>query len=193
MSAALPPSSSGESVIAPAFTVVDLPLRGPLFDGAIQAYGDAFAEPPYEDGDRGGEIRKRLLDTHRYRDGYAGFVAVRGDTDVLGMIYGYHGATGQWWHDTVRASISPQSGRQWLTDSYELVEVAVSPACQSRGVGQALIARLLDRRPERTCVLSTRCDSRAYQLYARLGFEVIREMAFVTGGFPFYVMGKRLR
>jgi len=59
-------------------------------------------------------------------------------------------------------------------------------------VGSALITELLRGRPERTCVLSTRTDSRAHELYARLGFELIIEMAFTTGGWPFYVMGKRL-
>jgi hypothetical protein len=41
-------------------------------------------------------------------------------------------------------------------------------------------------------VLSTRTDSNAHVLYSRLGFELIEEMAFTTGGYPFYVMGRRL-
>jgi ribosomal protein S18 acetylase RimI-like enzyme len=174
-------------------TVRPLPLEGPLFDGAMTVYGEAFAEPPYLDHDRGREIRKRLLDTHRYREGFRAFVAEDDDGAVLGMIYGYRGAAGQWWHDTVRASISPQAGREWLADSYELVEVAVAPGSQGRGIGQRLIAELLAGRQEATCVLSTRTDSRAHELYRRLGFEVIREMTFVPGGYPFYVMGKKLQ
>ncbi|MGH6693120.1 MAG: GNAT family N-acetyltransferase, partial [Gammaproteobacteria bacterium] len=64
---------------------------------------------------------------------------------------------------------------------------------QGKGVGAALIACLLHGRPEATCVLSTRTDSIAHQLYRRLGFEQITEMAFASGGAMFYVMGKELR
>jgi hypothetical protein len=42
-------------------------------------------------------------------------------------------------------------------------------------------------------VLSTRTDSIAHRLYRRLGFELITEMAFASGGAMFYVMGKELR
>jgi predicted GNAT family acetyltransferase len=56
-----------------------------------------------------------------------------------------------------------------------------------------LIAELLAPRNEATCVLSTRTDSDAHRLYRRLGFVEIKEMAFTNGGFPFYVMGKKLR
>ena len=55
-----------------------------------------------------------------------------------------------------------------------------------------LVEHLLEGRPESTCVLSTRTDSRAHELYDRLGFEVITKMTFTPGGAPFYVMGKVL-
>ena len=41
---------------------------------------------------------------------------------------------------------------------------------------------LLEGRLESTCVLSTRTDSRAYELYSRLGFEVVKEMGVHAGG-----------
>ena len=34
-------------------SIQDLSARGPLFEGAIRVYGEAFAEPPYSDPDRG--------------------------------------------------------------------------------------------------------------------------------------------
>ena len=168
-------------------------VDGPLFEGAISVYADAFAQPPYSDPDRGDEVRSRLRDVHSKRPGFRGFAATESGRRVLGMIYGYHGAQGQWWHDTVRKALSRQMARDWLSDSYELVEVAVDPGEQSRGIGQALILALLDGRPETTCVLSTRIDSRAHELYRRLSFDVLTEMAFSPGGARFYVMGKRLR
>jgi len=169
-----------------------LPTNGPLFEGAIRVYGEAFALPPYSDPDRGMEVRARMRDVHRIRAGFQAYAAVERDGSVVGMIYGYRGARGQWWHDMVRDALPAASARQWLDSSYELVEVAVSPACQGQGIGTALIEALLRDREEATCVLSTRADSQAHHLYARLGFEVITEMPFSPGGALFYVMGKRL-
>lgn len=175
------------------FSIQPLPTTGPLFEGAIRVYGAAFAEPPYSDPDRGREIRSRMLEVHGLRRGFRAFVAVAEDGTVAGMIYGYHGAPGQWWHDTVAKSVGKPLEQAWLSNAYEVVEVAVSPELQGRGIGRELIARLLEGLDETTSVLSTRADSRAHELYARLGFEIITTMAFAPRGSLFHVMGKRLR
>lgn len=166
-----------------------LATDGPLFEGAIDVYSRAFAEPPYSDPGRGDEIRSRMVEVHCLREGYRAFCAVEGEGCVLGMAYGYHGLPGQWWHDTVAAALSRAAANRWLSDSYEVVEVAVAPEHQGRGVGASLIRELLDGRPESTAVLSTRADSRAHVLYGRLGFEILTTMRFAPRGAPFYVMG----
>ena len=173
--------------------ILPLQTSGPLFEGAIRVYGEAFAQPPYSDPDRGREVRSRMRDVHGKRQGFQAFAAVQDDGTVVGMIYGYHGSKGQWWHDTVAKNLDAATAQKWLGDPYELVEVAVLPEMQGRGIGAALIACLLHGRPEATCVLSTRTDSIAHRLYRRLGFEQITEMAFAQGGAMFYVMGKELK
>ena len=175
------------------WSIATIPARGPLFEGAIAVYGEAFARPPYSDPDRGTEIRQRIRETHAQRPGFRLLVALAGPERVVGMAYGYHGSNGQWWHDTVVKALEPQTAAEWLGDSYELVEIAVHPAVQGQGIGALLVEELLAPRREATCVLSTRTDSDAHKLYRRLGFEQIKEMAFTLGGFPFYVMGKKLR
>jgi len=175
------------------FTIDPLPIAGPLFEGAIRVYGDAFAQPPYSDPDRGREIRSRMLDVHGVRRGFRAFVALTPGGEVAGMTYGYHGAPGQWWHDTVARSVGEPLEQAWLSNAYEVVEVAVAPELQGKGIGRALIWRLLEGLDESTSVLSTRADSRAHELYARLGFEIITTMAFAPRGPLFHVMGKRLR
>lgn len=176
-----------------AYQVKEIPPHGPLFEGAMAVYGEAFARPPYSDGDRGREIRQRMRDTHARRDGFRMLVALASPEHVVGMAYGYHGSKGQWWHDAVLKQISREQAAEWFSNPYELVELAVHPDYQGRGIGTALIAELLTGRPEATCVLSTRVDSDAHRLYERLGFEHIIEMVFTAGGWPFFVMGKRLR
>lgn len=173
------------------------PEDGPLFEGAIAAYAEAFALPPYSDPDRGEEVRYRLRRLHRERAGYRGFIAL-GQPDeprtpahgVVGMTYGYRSQRGQWWRDSVARELGRRERRRWLHDAYELVEIAVHPEFQHRGIGALLVRTLLSGRPEATCVLSTRTDSRAHELYVRLGFEIVAEMTFSPGGAPFYVMGK---
>lgn len=174
------------------WSITELPLDGPLLKGAIDVYGDAFIRPPYRDPDRGRDVRERLLTVHRHRRGYRGLIALENGRAV-GIAYGYHSLAGQWWHDAVAATIGAGPTREWLADAYELVEIAVAPDRQGRGIGTALIAELLQDRAEATCVLSTRVDSDAHQLYRRLGFEVIQAMPFAPGGAIFYVMGKRLK
>jgi len=175
------------------WSISKIQAHGPLFEGAIAVYGEAFSRPPYSDADRGREIRQRIRETHANRPGFQLLVACTAPDRVVGMAYGYHGSTGQWWHDTVQHALAPSVAAEWLGDSYELVEIAVHPAAQGNGIGAELIDVLLEPRREATCVLSTRTDSEAHRLYRRLGFEEIIEMPFTNGGYPFYVMGKKLR
>ncbi len=177
-----------------------LPEDGPLFEGAIAVYAAAFAPPPYSDPNRGEEIRYRLRQLHRDREGFRGFIALGESCErrppehgVAGMTYGYTSQRGQWWRDAVARELDWRRRWRWLGSAYELVEIAVHPDFQSRGVGTLLVERLLEGRPERTCVLSTRTDSRAHELYSRLGFELLTEMRFAPGGTLFYVMGKALK
>jgi ribosomal protein S18 acetylase RimI-like enzyme len=174
------------------WTIRSIPAHGPLFEGAIAVYGEAFAQPPYSDPNRGAEIRQRIREAHSNRAGFRFLVACSNPERVVGMAYGYHGSSNQWWHDTVSKALDPRTAFEWLGDSFELVEIAVHPAVQGLGIGEQLIAELLAPRNEATCVLSTRTDSDAHRLYRRLGFVEIKEMAFTNGGFPFYVMGKKL-
>lgn len=174
------------------WTIEPLPTSGPLFEGAIRVYGEAFARAPYNDSDRGKEVRERMEKQHNLYPGFQAFCAVHSTGRVVGMIYGYSARQGQWWHEAVSAAFSPEQRREWLRSSYELCEVAVAPAYQSFGIGRALIGRLLQGREEATCVLTTRVDSRADELYARLGFESVHRMRFFENGYEFFVMGKRL-
>ena len=121
------------------------PEGGPLFEGAIAVYAAAFAPPPYSDPDRGEEIRYRLRQLHRDREGFRGFIAL-GQADepgipahgVVGMTYGYRSMRGQWWRDAVARELDRKRRKRWLGSAYELVEIAVHPDFQSRGLGALL-------------------------------------------------------
>ena len=174
------------------WNIAPLVPEGPALDAAIGVYRDAFSKPPYNDTGRAAEIRERLVGEHARRPGFRALAATDAAGRMIGMAYGYHSERGQWWHDAVAAAISPEAYRRYLVDSFELVEIAVAPSVQGAGVGASLIEHLLRELGRSSCVLSTRTDSRAHVLYARLGFEMLAEMRFFPGAYPFYVMGKRL-
>ena len=180
------------SELPPRWSIHPLPMHGPLFLGALAAYAAAFSAPPYNDGTRSLEVRERLRGEHSRRAGLRTLCATLPGDDVIGMIYGFRSERGQPWHEAVASEIGFGPARTWLSNAYELAEVAVAPPYQGYGIGSALIASLLHRRHERTCVLSTRCDSDAHLLYARLGFVTLATMSFRPNGNPFYVMGKTL-
>ena len=118
---------------------------------------------------------------------------------TVGFGYGFHGAAGQWWHDTVNRGLAARHGdaaaAAWLADSFEVAELHVAPDYQGHGVGAGVLLRLTSGRPERTALLSTRdADTPARRLYRGTGFtDLLTAFRFFPGGEPPYaVMGAEL-
>ncbi len=117
---------------------------------------------------------------------------------IIGFAYGFHGTSGQWWHDLVRSALAAAGGRDlahaWLGDSFEVAEVHVHPDYQGRGVGRAMVPGLIHPRLERTALLSTQdADSRARRLYRGLGFsDLLTGYRFPGTDPPYAVMGAPL-
>lgn len=121
---------------------------------------------------------------------------------LVGVAYGYRGASDQWWNHQLRqgmrragypnAQITAVAG-----DYFELTELHVAPGMQGAGIGEALLRELLRDRPEAQVLLSTPEapdeDNRAWRLYRRLGFaDVLRDFLFAGDPRPFAVLGRRL-
>jgi GNAT superfamily N-acetyltransferase len=121
-----------------------------------------------------------------------------GSGTVIAFAYGFHGDSGQWWHDLVRSALMAQSGRaavsRWLDDSFEVAELHVRPEYQRRGIGKRLLFRLTGDRAERTAVLSTMdANSPARRLYRGLGFtDLLTGYRFAGAPVPYAVMGVTL-
>jgi GNAT superfamily N-acetyltransferase len=118
--------------------------------------------------------------------------------DVIAFAYGFHGGSGQWWHDLVRSTLISRSGYdaaiEWLDDSFEVAEVHVRPEYQRRGIGKRMLYRLTGGRAERTAVLSTMdTNSPARRLYRSLGFtDLLTGYRFSGAPVPYAVMGAAL-
>jgi ribosomal protein S18 acetylase RimI-like enzyme len=142
---------------------------------------------PELDGPRLDEILPR----HMSREGFR-FVAEEDDNGRLAAIaYGYLGAPGQWWHDTVAREMTQEERARWLAPGhFEFVELAVRPDLRRRGLGAKLHDELLEPHQGRPAVLSTQVSNLpAQSLYLARGWSVIvpeidfgtRELYLVMG------------
>jgi ribosomal-protein-alanine N-acetyltransferase len=85
-----------------------------------------------------------------------------------------------------------------VVDEVQLLNAAVHPACRGRGLGRALVGRVLDEAATegtRTVLLEVRAGNRvARRLYATLGFQSVRiRRGYYGPGQDAIVMERRLR
>ncbi|WP_433798319.1 GNAT family N-acetyltransferase [Actinomycetospora sp. CA-084318] len=85
---------------------------------------------------------------------------------------------------------------RYLADYFELTELHVRTDVQGRGLGEALLRRLLDRADAGHVLLSTPeapVPTRAWLLYRRCGFrDLLRHHRFSSDPRPFAVLGRPL-
>jgi ribosomal protein S18 acetylase RimI-like enzyme len=178
------------------------------FRSSIRALVSVYAaamNPP----DRTLSGREAIMERHAASPGFRG-LAAQADGQLAGFTYGFHGETGQWWHDMVAAALASRSGLAipaaeaagphitgpggWLDDSFEIAELHVLPRWQGNGIGRSLLLTVADARPERTAVLSTAdAPTRARRLYRGVGFtDLLTDFRFSGTEPPYAVMGATL-
>ena len=156
------------------WAVVSLDVDGPLLDPVVELYCRVF-DGPGSIADRAEAVRSTFVE-HASYDGFRGFVAVSDDASVLGFAYGYDSASGQYWHDHLAASMGAELTDRWLSDCFEVAELAVAPHVRRRGLGGVLHDALLAGVPRRTSVLTTGVENvPARSLYARRGWRLVYE------------------
>jgi ribosomal protein S18 acetylase RimI-like enzyme len=121
---------------------------------------------------------------------------------MIGVAYGYCGAPDQWWQQQVvsgmrRAGLAQSEIGSLMGSYFELTELHIHPRAQGRGLGEALVRRLLTGRGETYVLLSTPEihgeNNRAWRLYRRLGFaDIIRGHHFAGDPRAFAILGRKL-
>lgn len=163
---------------------------------ALDVYVSAMGYPPGTVGQR----RPMWLE-HALRPGWRCTAVLDSAQALLGIAYGYPGAAGQWWYQEVRRGLVrgvPGHAIRWLSDYFELTELHVRPDAQGRGLGEALLRRLLAGVGSARVLLSTpepptAGTTRAWRLYRRTGFtDVLRDYRFSGDPRPFAVLGRDL-
>jgi len=155
-------------------------------------YREAFAQPPYNEGE-GAVIRfTAALERHLFRQGFRCIVArPYPNHPIVGFAFGYTAQPGQWWHDTVASVMNSEQVKKWLSDCFELAELAVKPSFQGLGIGGRLHDNLMADLPHRTAALSTiNAESNALYLYRNRGWVTLVKNLKFSGGLRNYkIMG----
>ncbi len=155
--------------------------NGSLQADLVDVYRRAFRGSPYAKSPAEVDAFARFLPVHAGAPGYRLVVATDSDEGkVVGFSYGRTAARGQPWYDLVEGSLQSAGLGEWLIDAYQIVEMAVAPAVQRRGIGSRLHERLLSGLPHRRAVLTTMAaDTPAYRFYWSKGWRVLVEKIMV--------------
>lgn len=167
----------------------------PYVKSIIDIYREAFGQAPYFKNDAEVRAFAAIFPRHMQRPGFRCVVAREEETQViLGFAYGYTGAAKQWWHDLVVQKMTPAEAEYWMTDVFEVVELAVYPAVHGHGYGGRIHDALLQGLPHRTAVLSTyQVETNALKMYKKRGWVTLLSN-FIFPGYrePYKIMGKLL-
>jgi ribosomal protein S18 acetylase RimI-like enzyme len=163
-------------------TACTIELLGPdeaaeLAGDILLSYRTAFSTSHWDKSELGIDaFETDIFPRHLKREGFA-MTAARNDAGKLvGFCYGYIGEHGQYWTDYVAARIHPSLTKAWLGGHFEVAELAVEAEERGKGLGRALLTRLLDSRGEdRTALMTLEQDSPALPLYESLGFTAFGE------------------
>lgn len=172
------------------------PKQVESLNGQLQrVYLAAFSLPPYREGETDVVRFRESFVRHARRGGFRCVVAKDSGQGVVGFGYGYTSKPGQWWRDVVEEGLSEESGKKWLSDAFEFVELAVLPSMQGRGIGGRIHDKLLEGLPNRTAVLSTyRAEGPALKLYRTRGWiTLLSDFIFPGAPRPILILGLDLR
>jgi ribosomal protein S18 acetylase RimI-like enzyme len=143
--------------------------------------------------ENGARWASEWLPVHATRSDFT-FLVAREDDAVVGFAYGYTGAYGQWWTDSVAKVLDPEQRAEWLdAPHFEVVELHVRPDRHRRGIGTCLLQELLARQPHDRALLTARENSaQARSFYARNGWEELTPIEWEEGYPCSIVLGKRV-
>jgi ribosomal protein S18 acetylase RimI-like enzyme len=135
-----------------------------------------------------------ILPRHATREGFRFLGAFDAEGPLVGFVYGYRGAPGQWWHDRVARALGRSGSKRWLPKGhFEFTELHVDPDRRRRGIGGALHDAIFEVIEAPTAVLSTQTDNDpAIALYEGRDWQIIVPYLDFGSGRPFLIMGRDL-
>ncbi len=168
----------------------------PLIEHIVDIYLEAFGQAPYFKSASEVHAFAAIFPHQTQRPGFRCVIAREEETQsILGFAYGYTGEARQWWHDLVVQKMTPTEAEVWMTDVFEVVELAVYPASHGHGYGGRIHDALLQGIPHRTAVLSTyQVETNAMKMYEKRGWvPLLSDFIFPGYREPYKIMGKKLK
>lgn len=152
---------------------VEVEVRRRLADAEIPALAAMWEQAHRRWGPRAADLQARLPG-HAALDGFVAVIA-RSGGDPVGLAYGYRGVRGRWWSTQIERALGRGQRREWLQDWFEVVEIAVRPDHQGRGVGSRVHDRLLAEAGWPRALLTARADDPAVcAFYERRGWRAVK-------------------
>ena len=156
--APVPPTDRGSAPLAVG------PLTGPgverVLDDLVALYAGCFAEPPWSEGPDEVAAYAERIRRWATRSGFTGLVARGDDGTLVAAAYG--------WFGRPEVDGVPMPGVDHGR-AFHIGDLMVHPSARRRGLGRALLDRLVvGRRP---AVLVTHPDSDARRLYEAAGWR----------------------
>ncbi len=161
----------------------------------VHIYRQAFSSPPYNKDEIEVADFAYFLPQHVMRDGFQMVAAMEEqNNEVVGFAYGFANTSDQFFYQEVAKVTNSDFVMAWLSDYFRLVEIAVLPRVQGRGIGGALHNHLLSGLPQAKGILATiAAETDAFRLYRKRGWQVLLEEIFFTGVTrPYRIMGMKL-
>ena len=161
-------------------------------DQLVSVYCNAFHPPPSNKGETDIADFVQSCGHHTTYSGFRIVIACDQETDdVVGFTYGFANMPDHFFHVEMAKFSPPQMMETWLANCFRLVEIAVIPQVQGRGIGGRLHDQLLQNLPYERAVLATiAAETSAYRMYQKRGWQILLEAVDFPGvPRPYRVMG----
>jgi ribosomal protein S18 acetylase RimI-like enzyme len=158
-------------------------------------YQAAFAAPPYAKSAAEVSDFRHWFPEHTARRGFRLRLAVDEQSNQpVGFAYGFDQTHDHFFRQVVSDGLSQAAAKEWLSNYFRLVEIAVLPEWQQRGIGRRLHDSLLFGLPYPIALLATLAhDTPAFRMYLARGWQVIESQISLPRNPRVYrIMGYRV-
>lgn len=152
-----------------------------IWDVYVEVFGDRTSYDEWLDG---------MLLRHAARDEFRFAAALEGSS-LVGFAWGYRGAPGQYYADSVRDALGDELADQWQP-AFEIVSLGVRSRRRSGGLGRSLL-HMMTRGIVVPALLSTSQDEAdpAVRLYRSEGWRTLGSHLKADGSRAMQIMGWR--
>ncbi|MFD1851527.1 GNAT family N-acetyltransferase [Oceanobacillus bengalensis] len=145
-------------------------------DEIAELYCKTFLAKDYSRKEK--QLAIQNITKHANYKGFKGLKAKDGKGNIVGFSYGYTSVPEQFYRQKIAEQLSETECKTWLYNSFEFVELAVSPYFRRLGIASKLHDMLIENIDHRTTVLTTRIDNNpAINLYRKKGWKLIKNNA----------------